>query len=89
MALVAGALGLVSTGPRTGRTGPVRRARSMADGGAVNTRAEEPPDVPSRLAYSVEEAATQLGIGRTFMFQLDCHGRDRVIQDRQTSEDRP
>jgi excisionase family DNA binding protein len=46
----------------------------MADVGAVNTGTGQPQDVPSRLAYSVEEAATQLGIGRTFMFQLIATG---------------
>jgi excisionase family DNA binding protein len=46
----------------------------MADGGAVSAGAEGPPDAHSRLAYSVEEAATQLGIGRTFMFQLIATG---------------
>jgi excisionase family DNA binding protein len=37
-------------------------------------RAERPPKVPGRLAYSVEEAAALLGIGRTFMFHLVATG---------------
>jgi excisionase family DNA binding protein len=46
----------------------------MADGGAVSAGAEGPPDAHTRLAYSVEEAAAQLGIGRTFMFHLIATG---------------
>jgi excisionase family DNA binding protein len=46
----------------------------MVDGGAVSAGTDGPPDARSRLAYSVEEAAAQLGIGRTFMFQLIATG---------------
>jgi excisionase family DNA binding protein len=40
----------------------------------VSSGAERPPEIPSRLAYSVEEATVLLGIGRTFMFQLIATG---------------
>jgi excisionase family DNA binding protein len=36
----------------------------------VTERPEGSPKVPKRLAYSVEEAADLIGIGRTFMFYL-------------------
>jgi excisionase family DNA binding protein len=70
----AGTLCLVSTGPRTSL--PVLLARRVPSrkGSAVSTGAEWPPEIPVRLAYSVEEAAALLGIGRTFMFQLVATG---------------
>ena len=36
--------------------------------------AEEPADISGRLVYSVEEAASLLGISRTFVFQLIAAG---------------
>lgn len=40
----------------------------------MSVSAHDPAKVPGRLAYSVEEAAELLGIGRTFMFQLIATG---------------
>jgi excisionase family DNA binding protein len=41
----------------------------------MTARAEGNPGTPRRLAYSVEEAADLLGIGRTFMFHLVATGQ--------------
>jgi len=40
----------------------------------MTEHAERPLSRPRRLLYSVEEAAYQLGIGRTFMFHLLATG---------------
>jgi excisionase family DNA binding protein len=54
--------------------GPVSKAGAIEEGSAVSTGGEWPAEIPVRLAYSVEEAAALLGIGRTFMFQLVATG---------------
>lgn len=36
--------------------------------------ASRPADKPAQILYSVEEAASMLGIGRTFMFRLVALG---------------
>lgn len=41
---------------------------------------ERPLVVPTRLLYSVEEAAALLGIGRTYMFELIASGQVRSLK---------